>query len=1304
MKSFRGVVGAGWLAVLCGLFLLSTSYAQSPNPIPGQSVNMVSGTVWPFGDPFLERQNEPSLAVSTRNSLHLLAGANDYRTVDLNLLEGDPGETNTCPATPCPPQKLGEPWVGQYISIDGGARWQSTLLPGYPQDQSMVGMSSPAHGFTTAADPVLAAGTNGIFYYGGIAFNRGTSMGLVFVARYMDLNNKENGDISQDSFPIRYIDTHAVAFGTTTPSQFLDKPAIAVDIPRGTATCTLNVPQPTPTNPSATVQQTIPAGNVYVAYADVATSSNGFMTSTIYFSRSTNCGASWSTPMPISRGYTRSQGATIQIDPETGIVYVAWRVINSPPQQPNDGIAIRASIDGGRTFFPGITLVSLPPYPATPSFFDQETSLTSIRTTAYPALAVADSGLYFIPGPIYLAWSQRGVGPNGEARIMMLAIPGDVRFFSRHHRHHDDGDDDDDDDDDGAFTPPTPFPVDNGAVTNDVGGTFSGLNSGHQIMPAMNFNQGKLTLVYYDLRQDHTEGNFAPRLDANNNFRPDTNGNFFEETRMVVPEITIPGVFDPNLISDAGLTERRHTIDVVMSQSNAGLVPMFTHARVSHYDFGLLVGDTCATFFPIFCQLKYNPPNLPLFARGTRAFIGDYVGVTGQPFVLVKCGNQNCWTYNNPSAPGVADFFLAAPKPAPSSAVHYATWTTNQDVIAPADGNWTNYTAIPQGSTSVYDNTQPAPQCQNGNEGDRNQNVYSSRITQGLLISSPQTSKPLSSSIERGFVILLQNLTSGRSTPNGLVNYFRLSIANQPVHGFASFAQFVPPSPVPPPPFPTTNNGIAFPQANTDVVVGPHSGIARTVFAVSSNPTASILVNVNEIDSVGGNVIAGGLSGFVLLNADGTVPTNLVDPNGQSGTNSIGNVELYGPSLTGPSLTGPSLTGSDLTDPSLTGPSLTGTNVTSPSLTGPSLTGPSLTGINVAQPSLTGPSLTGPSLTGQPPSDGTYTVTNTGNTNTGLTVKLAGCDAAPCNTTPLQLALSQIYATPGTDGTCKLNLQQQDIVLFYTPKVTTFASLTSPSLTGTSASDTTLSLAPGDSALITVRANVDIPTLTTILGQVTPVVIQQAINSNDMTATTPPFVTAIGTLSFITQPSDTPAAAPITPAVQVLARDPSGAVIPGLDITLRIGANPGEGTLSGTTTRLTNEAGVATFAGLSIGSQSAGYTLVASASGALSTTSNTFSITALPPPTNLMASVASCAVTLSWTPSRSSVVGYDVYRSSQSGGPFSLVLGSVQGNSVTDLSASAASVNYYVVTSVGINNVQSVFSNQASSIAVSNCG
>jgi len=74
------------LAILSYLLLLSPCMAQ--NPTAGANVNMVSGTDWTTGDPFLQRQNEPSVAVSTRNPLHLLGGANDYRTVDLPGLLG----------------------------------------------------------------------------------------------------------------------------------------------------------------------------------------------------------------------------------------------------------------------------------------------------------------------------------------------------------------------------------------------------------------------------------------------------------------------------------------------------------------------------------------------------------------------------------------------------------------------------------------------------------------------------------------------------------------------------------------------------------------------------------------------------------------------------------------------------------------------------------------------------------------------------------------------------------------------------------------------------------------------------------------------------------------------------------------------------------------------------------------------------------------------------------------------------------------------------------------------------------------
>ena len=93
------------------------------------NVNMVSGTMLPGGDPWLQRQNEPSVAVSTRNPRHLLAGANDYRTVDYPQTEGIlPGISGIAAA--------GDAWLGVYKSLDGGASWISTLLPGFPQDTS----------------------------------------------------------------------------------------------------------------------------------------------------------------------------------------------------------------------------------------------------------------------------------------------------------------------------------------------------------------------------------------------------------------------------------------------------------------------------------------------------------------------------------------------------------------------------------------------------------------------------------------------------------------------------------------------------------------------------------------------------------------------------------------------------------------------------------------------------------------------------------------------------------------------------------------------------------------------------------------------------------------------------------------------------------------------------------------------------------------------------------------------------------------------------------------------------------------
>src|SRR5580704_9199319 len=108
-----------WALSLLALFSILLLPPSTIAQVAGTNVNMVSGTQWPTGDPFLQRQNEPSMAVSTRNPMHIMAGANDYRSVDLETVLSGGTET-------------GDAWLGLFKSFDGGFTWQSNLLPGCP--------------------------------------------------------------------------------------------------------------------------------------------------------------------------------------------------------------------------------------------------------------------------------------------------------------------------------------------------------------------------------------------------------------------------------------------------------------------------------------------------------------------------------------------------------------------------------------------------------------------------------------------------------------------------------------------------------------------------------------------------------------------------------------------------------------------------------------------------------------------------------------------------------------------------------------------------------------------------------------------------------------------------------------------------------------------------------------------------------------------------------------------------------------------------------------------------------------------
>ena len=263
------------LALLAAIVGVRLSAQQQP-PVSSSNVNMVSGTTFPDGDPYLQRQNEPNAAVSTRNALHLLAGANDYRTVDL------PG-----PFDPMRGFKMAaDAWVGLFKSVDGGQDWKSTLLPGFPQDVSPDGArQSPIKGREGATDPVVRSGTNGLFYYAGVAFDARRQ------PAQRDLRRALHGPEQPRSR--RSVRVRGYAAGRQRPGHALPRQGGARHrhsrAPRRRAPSPATSPPTGRAIPRSSIVRTIPAGHVYVAYA-AFTGSGTTEQSVIMLSRSTNCG------------------------------------------------------------------------------------------------------------------------------------------------------------------------------------------------------------------------------------------------------------------------------------------------------------------------------------------------------------------------------------------------------------------------------------------------------------------------------------------------------------------------------------------------------------------------------------------------------------------------------------------------------------------------------------------------------------------------------------------------------------------------------------------------------------------------------------------------------------------------------------------------------------------------------------------------------------------------------------------------------------------------------------------------------
>jgi hypothetical protein len=252
-----------------------------------------------------------------------------------------------------------------------------------------------------------------------------------------------------------------------------------------------------------------------------------------------------------------------------------------------------------------------------------------------------------------------------------------------------------------------------------------------------------------------------------------------------------------------------------------------------------------------------------------------------------------------------------------------------------------------------------------------------------------------------------------------------------------------------------------------------------------------------------------------------------------------------------------------------------------------------------------------------------------------------------CITT--QLVLRKVYNTPVATN-CEVQLQSQNILLANIPNPKfVLPGQGLPDQNSDEATNATLWLAPGEKAQITLRVydpakagNVPVndtdpstptpggsfidpvflPTTTTELGSVTPIVQQQSVDTEDIISAVnsgapppkPPVVTPLSppvpsgstddpkptplSLVFVQQPSTTPFGAIVAPPVTVAVRDQYGALLPNAPVTLFLGANPGGASLSGNTAT-SDASGIAAFPALSASAAGVGYTVVATSGQAL---------------------------------------------------------------------------------------------------------
>jgi Big-like domain-containing protein len=581
------------------LFFAAIAWAQQS----GTNTNVLPsyGTDKTRGDYYRQRQVEPAVAASSWDSDTILSAFIDFRTVDG---AGSP-EAGT----------FGEAWMGVSRSYDRGSTWAGALVPGFLGDTSPAGQASPLLGLSAAGDPVLTPNVNGWFHLGGLFFERG-GIANIGVATYRDERDTEGGD------SIRYKWARIIDKGSAADiGNFNDKPSIAADVPRGPGQSE--------------------CGNVYIAYTTFhGNKGNGFTTK-VGFSRSLDCGRTWSHQLFLNKNYSQNQGTSMAIDPRNGKIYVVWRHVMDGNKLEH-ALLMATSDDYGETFTdPEPVAITVPfdqiPIPTVGN--NGQPQEPAFRMNAFPAIAVDRHGNLFV------AVQERGYGTDvNSPRIVIRTRNADTGIWS------------------------SPEAIEVGPL------------GAHQVMPVMSYSGGVLRVMWYDFREARTESNCDERCSGNRPLTP------------------TPG--DDGWISGF---DRQMNVRVAQWSSPApsgapnpltGGNPSFGGSvQVSKYQVDSVTGKVeDVPNHPTYAAV--NRANLPMYVGGIMPFASDYMGLMSarqytktdhscQPVDTAK------WRWST------EDCDLAARS-------SYAVWYDTRDVVFPSGGledidGWQAYAAPGKG-------------------------------------------------------------------------------------------------------------------------------------------------------------------------------------------------------------------------------------------------------------------------------------------------------------------------------------------------------------------------------------------------------------------------------------------------------------------------------------------------------------------------------------------------------------------------------------------------------------------------------